>query len=178
MASTRASTISNIACPAGASDSSCSLRCLAISMLEPPASGIVEDPPGSSNCSCMSPTGGHHLYLLDGRRIPLASQGVGQRRVEPHRQIERSLRCWKPVRFLALARTVALKIKIERTVRVVVEGHPTAHCKSIQNIPNLEAIRVVKRERPECAHRRRRALLEVNRVLVRSIQRLAGFVGK
>src|ERR1019366_172847 len=58
------------------------------------------------------------------------------------------------------------------------ERHPTADRKTVQDVRHLEAIRVVERDGPECASWRRGALLEVNDVLVRSVQRLAGFVGE
>ena len=113
------------------------------------------------------------LRFHDWRGIPLARQCVGFGGVESHGQIECAFRCGQPVGFVVFAGTVVLKIQIERAVRVVLEGHPTADRKPIENISNLEAIGIVERDGPECVRWWRCPLFEVNRIAVRSVKRLA-----
>jgi hypothetical protein len=79
---------------------------------------------------------------------------------------------------LVLTRTIILKVEIEGTIRVVLERHPAAHGEPIQDVPNLKAICVVERDRPEGADRRLSAFLEVNRVPIRPIERLAVFIAE
>src|SRR6266545_1364478 len=94
--------------------------------------------------------------------IPPPGERFGFRAVEAHGQVERILGGGQPVRLLVLARVLVLKIEIERAVRVVLEGHPAAHREAIERVRDLEAVRVVERDRPEGMHWRGSILVEVD----------------
>src|SRR5215469_11464916 len=82
----------------------------------------------------------------DRRRVPLAGKGLRSGRIKAHQQIECAFRGWKPVGFLVRTRTFILEIKIERSVRVVLERHPTTDCEAIERVGNLKALTVIERD--------------------------------
>jgi hypothetical protein len=53
------------------------------------------------------------LYLDDRRGIPLAGQRLAFRCIDPHREVEWSLRRWQPIGLLVGTRAFALEIEIE-----------------------------------------------------------------
>src|SRR5215471_10695352 len=116
------------------------------------------------------------LHARDRRWVPLAGERLQFRGVETHRQVERSFRGWEPVGLLVRAGAGVLEIEIERSVRVVLEGHPTADGKTIERVGYLEALAVISRDRPESTCRRHLPFVEVKRVFVRAIKRLAGLI--
>ena len=118
------------------------------------------------------------LQFCDRRRVPLAGERFGLRGVQPHSQIERPLRRGKPVSLFVRPRAFVLEVKVERAVRVVFERHPATHRKAIEAVCHLKAVTVVERDRPKGIHRRRSALVEMDRVLACAVERLAGFVGE
>src|SRR6185437_16503937 len=85
---------------------------------------------------------------------------------------------WKPVGFLVRTGVFALEVKVQRSVRVKPERHPTADGKPIERVSNLESLVVIKRDRPEGVHRRRVTFVEVKLVFVRSVQRPPGIIGQ
>src|SRR5215469_13827901 len=111
------------------------------------------------------------LELRDGRRIPLAGDGVRLRGVEAHRQVERPLRRGQPVDLFVRSRALVLEVEVKRTVRVVFERHPATHRKAIEAVCYLKSVTVVERERPKGICRRCSALVEVDCVFVRAVER-------
>ena len=81
-------------------------------------------------------------------------------------RLNRPFRRGQPVPLLVLARALILEIQVERTVRVVLERHPTADCESIEAVRDLEAVPVIERDRPEGVHGRDGGFVEVDRVVV------------
>src|SRR5262249_32514347 len=82
----------------------------------------------------------------DRRRAPLACERLRSGRIKPHQQIECALWGWKPVTVLVGIGTFVLEIKIERSVRVVLERHPTTDCEAIERVRNLKALTVIERD--------------------------------
>src|SRR6185312_1301672 len=56
------------------------------------------------------------------------------------------------------------------------ERHPATHSEAIERIRYLEAFRVIERDRPECPHRRRGSFVEMDRVAVGAVERVASLV--
>jgi hypothetical protein len=71
-----------------------------------------------------------------------------------------------------------LEIKVKRTISIVGKRHPAADGEAVEDIPHLEARGVVQGDRPEGIGRRRVSFVQVQRVSVRSIKRLAGLVAE
>src|SRR5215469_11662281 len=111
------------------------------------------------------------LELRDGRRVPLAGEGVRLRGVEAHRQVESPLRRRQPVDLFVRSRTLVLEVEVQRAVRVVFERHPATQRKAIEAVCYLKAVTVVERERPKGICRRCSALVEVDCVFVRAVER-------
>src|SRR5271166_2675654 len=114
----------------------------------------------------------------DRRRVPFASQRFGLRSIEAHAKVEGPFGGGKPIGLLFCTRALVLKIKVERTVRTVLEWHPAADGETVQAVSDLKAVLVVEGDRPESVHRRDGRFVEVDRVLVRTVERFARFVAK
>src|SRR3984893_19440501 len=84
--------------------------------------------------------------LLARRRVPFTRQRIALWRIEPHRQIKWSLWRWKPIGLPVRAGTLILEIKIERTVRVILEGHPAADREPVEPICDLKTVRIIERD--------------------------------
>jgi len=112
------------------------------------------------------------LGLHDRWRIPFASQRFGLRSIEAHGQIKGPFGSRKPVGFLVCTWALVLKIKVERPVRTVLERHPATDGKTVQAVSDLKAVLVVECDRPEGVHGRDGRFVEVNRVLVRTVNAL------
>jgi hypothetical protein len=84
----------------------------------------------------------------------------------------------QPVRFLVRARALALELEIERAVRLGLERHPVRDGEAVDRIRNLEALRVIKGDRPERVSRRRGTVVESDGVLAGAVERLAGLVSE
>src|SRR6516225_6580554 len=110
------------------------------------------------------------------RRIPLTSERLRFRGIDTHGQVERPFWRWKPVGLLVGAGTFVLEIEVERSVSVVLEWHPTADGKPIESVGDLKTFRVIECDRPKGVCGRRVALVEMQRVFVCTIERLAGLV--
>jgi hypothetical protein len=118
------------------------------------------------------------LRTQDGGRVPLAGEYLRLRRLNAQCQGKRPSGGSKPVGILALTRTFVLKIEIEGTVRVVLERHPTTDGKPIECVRNREALCIIKCNRPKSACRRRRAVVEMNRIFVCPVDGFAGVVAE
>src|SRR5215813_3524467 len=135
--------------------------------------------PSATSLASSNPPCRHLLTSADPRPpwwIPLADKRVPAGGVEPHGEIEPPLRRRQPIGLLLRARAFVLKIEVERAVGVVEKGHPAAEGETAQAVRHLEAFLVIERDRPECAHRRRGALVEADRIAVGAFERLAPVV--
>ena len=103
----------------------------------------------------------------------MARERVALGGIEAHRQVEGALRRRQPIRFLVRARALILEIKIERSVGVIGEWHPTRDGEPVQTVRHLKAFGVIQGDGPEGLHRRRGALVEMDHVVVGAIKRLA-----
>src|ERR1700730_3806697 len=112
--------------------------------------------------------------LFDRRRVPFPRQRIALWRIEPHGQVEGSLWRWKPIGFHVRAGTLVLEIKIERTIRVILERHPTADRETVEPICDLKTVRIIERDRPERFDGRRLPFVKVEHIIVRAVERLAG----
>ncbi|MNF92442.1 hypothetical protein D3C84_750870 [compost metagenome] len=65
-----------------------------------------------------------------------------------------------------------LEIQIQRAIGVVLERHPAADGKAVEFVANLEAFRVIQGDRPERIDRRLRALVEMQHVVVGTVEGL------
>ncbi len=109
----------------------------------------------------------------DRRRVPFSSQRFGFRSREAHAKVEWPFGGRKPVGFLSCTWALVLKIKIERPVPIVLEWHPATDGETVQAVSDLKAFLVVECDRPESIHRRDGRLVEVNRILVCTVERFA-----
>ena len=82
-------------------------------------------------------------HARNARRVPFPGERLRPWGIEPHDQVERGFWGGKPVRFLVSAGTFVLETQIERSVRIVLERHPTTDSKPIEGIWNLEALIVI-----------------------------------
>src|SRR6185312_3032863 len=118
------------------------------------------------------------LKLGDGRRVPLAGEGVRLGSVEAHRQVERPLRRGQPVNLVVRSRTLVLEVEVKRAVLVISERHPATHGKTIEAVCYLKAVTVVERDRPKGICWRYSAPVEVDCVFACTVERLTGFVAE
>src|SRR4029077_173804 len=110
--------------------------------------------------------------------IPLTGQRIRLRSIEAQAKIKGPFGSRKPISFLFRTWALVLKIEVERPVRIELEWHPAADCKTVQVVSYLKALLVVECYRPESVHRRDGRFIEVNRILVRAVERFARFVAQ
>jgi hypothetical protein len=84
----------------------------------------------------------------------------------------------KPIGLLFCIWALVLKIKVERSVWTVLERHPATDGETVQTIGYLKAFLVVECDRSERVHRRDGRFVEVDRVLVRTVERFARLIAK
>ena len=82
----------------------------------------------------------------------------------------------QPVGFPVVAWAFVLEVKVERPIGVGLKWHVTAHRETIESVPHLKAFGVVEGDRPEGVHWRCRALVKMEDVVVRLVERLAGVI--
>src|SRR6267143_3023200 len=95
---------------------------------------------GSSN-PLLRRQGWELLDHRDRRRIPLSDQDLLLGRVYAHGEVEQGLRRRKPVRLLARSGVRVLDVEVKRTIRIVLERHPTADGEAVDAVRDLVAIR-------------------------------------
>ena len=100
----------------------------------------------------------------------MAGERFRFRRVDAQSEVERPLWRRKPVRLFVGPRTFTLEVQVERSVGVIPEWHPTADRKPIEGVGNLEAFGVIKCDGPEGVRGWRVALVEMQRVLVCTVE--------
>src|SRR6202012_4465998 len=108
--------------------------------------------------------------------IPFTRKRLELWAIKTHGQVECPLRRGQPVDFPVFAGTFVLKVKVERSIRVGLEGKVTADRKTIEPVRYLKAFAIIECDGPESVHGRRSTLVEVDRVFVRAVERLAGVV--
>src|ERR1700758_5087257 len=74
------------------------------------------------------------LNLRDRRRIPFTRKRFELWAIKTHGQVECPLRRGQPVDFPVFAGTFVLKVKVERSIRVGLEGKVTADRKTIEPV--------------------------------------------
>src|SRR5215472_3457820 len=85
-------------------------------------------------------------FFRHGRRVPLPRQSIALRCIEPHGEVERAFRRGQPVRFPVGTWAFVPEIEIERTVRIVLERHPTADSEAVEAVRDLIALLVAERD--------------------------------
>src|SRR5258708_14590236 len=118
------------------------------------------------------------LHPRDRRRIPPSGERLALGAIQAHGQIEPALWRRQPICFVVLAGALVLEIEVERSVSVVMERHPGTDRLPVEIVGISEPIRIVHGNGPESVYRRRGPFLEVDRVFVRSVERLAGLIGE
>src|ERR1700730_2784002 len=114
----------------------------------------------------------------DRRRIPFAGQRFGLRSIEAQAEVEGPFGGGKPISLLVCSWALILEIKVERPVWSVLKWHPATDGKTVQAVSDLKAVLVVECDRPESVRRRDGRFVEVDRELVRSVERFARLVAQ